>query len=80
MALLIIIILQLYMKCVKHALEESLPVVQLNSLNNYVVLDWNEHLQAKYMNATDAFLAWIMADKPRQDLEYMLMKNSRAQF
>jgi hypothetical protein len=68
------------MRCVTHAGEESLPVRQVSSVSDFVVPGWNEHVQGKHRDARNAFLAWVMVDKPRQGLEFMLMKNTRAQF
>jgi hypothetical protein len=37
-------------------------------------------VQGKHKDARNAFLAWGTVGKPRQGLEFMLMKNTWAQF
>jgi hypothetical protein len=37
-------------------------------------------VQGKHRDARNAFLAWVMVGKPWQSLEFVLMKNTRAQF
>jgi len=68
------------MSCIMNACHVCLPGRQLSPMRDYVIPGWNDIVSDKHSLARDAFIAWAAVGKPRQGLEYLLMKRTRAQF
>ena len=67
--------------CVNAALLRSIPTRSVgSSYAEYVVPGWNNYVQDKHKIASDAFLEWKFAGKPRDGPLHYWMKKTRAQF
>ena len=67
--------------CINDALRRAIPTRSVGSAyTEYVVPGWNSYVKDKHKIASDAFLEWNYAGKPRDGPLHYWMKKTRAQF
>ena len=67
-------------KCIHRAAISCLPTKTFNTYSDYIVPGWNDLVQEKHQLARHAFTDWCIVGRPRQGVEFDIMKRTRAMF
>jgi exonuclease III len=68
------------MTSIYKACVTCIPTQRANGAANYIVPGWNDIVADKHSSAREAFMNWVTVGRPRQGLEFIMMKNTRARF